>query len=351
MMRMAGSSRWMWDGIIRKPHASELGWKDTVRISPLEDTIVALRPIIPSIPWDLPNSIRLLDPSMPEGAFLADTTAQEALGLPIFAFDPNGEPIDVINHYINFGWEYVWHCHILSHEEMDMMRPQVVGIAPKDPTDLVATRIGNGNNRRVDLQWEDNSLNETEFTVQRATSSGGPWSTIATLSSDDTGPVTGLFTYTDPIGNTNTTYYYRVQAVNVVGDTWDYSDPELNEGAGFPTLSLASAFSNTATFGTVALPPATPSNLTGTTFRQGNSARVSLNWVDNANNETGFTVQYATNDTFSVGVTNSNINQANATTWTSGNLPRNTGYYFRVRANNATGSSDWSNTFFIVTAP
>jgi hypothetical protein len=39
-----------WDGIIRKPHASELGWKDTVRISPLEDTIVAIRPIIPPIP-------------------------------------------------------------------------------------------------------------------------------------------------------------------------------------------------------------------------------------------------------------------------------------------------------------
>ena len=27
------------------------------------------------------------------------------------------------NQVVNFGWEYVWHCHILSHEEMDMMRP------------------------------------------------------------------------------------------------------------------------------------------------------------------------------------------------------------------------------------
>ena len=39
-----------WDGIIRKPDANELGWKDTVRISPLEDTIVALRPIVPQLP-------------------------------------------------------------------------------------------------------------------------------------------------------------------------------------------------------------------------------------------------------------------------------------------------------------
>jgi len=26
----------------------------------------------------------------------------------------------------NFGWEYVWHCHLLGHEENDMMRPIVV---------------------------------------------------------------------------------------------------------------------------------------------------------------------------------------------------------------------------------
>ena len=39
-----------WDGAVRKPEANELGWKDTVRISPLEDTIVAMRPIIPELP-------------------------------------------------------------------------------------------------------------------------------------------------------------------------------------------------------------------------------------------------------------------------------------------------------------
>ena len=26
----------------------------------------------------------------------------------------------------NFGHEYVWHCHILSHEESDMMRPIIL---------------------------------------------------------------------------------------------------------------------------------------------------------------------------------------------------------------------------------
>ena len=35
----------------------------------------------------------------------------------------------ITNQLVNFGWEYVFHCHILSHEEMDMMRPVSV-VAP-----------------------------------------------------------------------------------------------------------------------------------------------------------------------------------------------------------------------------
>ena len=56
-----------WDGFIRLPDDNELGWKDTVRISPLEDTIVALRPVKPQVPFALPNSIRPLNPAAPLG--------------------------------------------------------------------------------------------------------------------------------------------------------------------------------------------------------------------------------------------------------------------------------------------
>ncbi len=50
-----------------RPTPTELGWKDTVRISPLEDTIVALRPIVPELPLEVPNAIRDLNPMMPDG--------------------------------------------------------------------------------------------------------------------------------------------------------------------------------------------------------------------------------------------------------------------------------------------
>src|SRR5690606_21281407 len=151
-----------WDGIIRRPDPNELGWKDTGRVSPLEDTIVALRPIIPTLPSDLRPSIRLLDPSMPAEAPLANAILAERHGLAPLAFAPNGEPIDIVNHFINFGWEYVWHCHILSHEEMDMMRPQAVVVTPRVPSDLIVTWDGG----TATLTWTDNSLNETAFIVQ-----------------------------------------------------------------------------------------------------------------------------------------------------------------------------------------
>lgn len=432
-----------WDGIIRKPDLNELGWKDTVRISPLEDTIVALRPLIPQIPWELPNSIRLLDPSMPDGAVIASSTQAEAGGLVPMAFDPTGEPIDIFNHYVNFGWEYVMHCHILSHEEMDMMRPVAVGVSPKAPSNLTAVRSGSGNNRRVTLTWTDNSLNDTSFTIERALSASGPWTPIAFLQSPMLPSIGSTMSYLDPIRNTNTVFFYRVFASNTIGDTWDYSDPAINEGASFPVLNLDSGSSNIATFGstapsTPAAPtnlsatlqagpqalltwtdnstnesgfviersvnggifsvlaqvgagvvtyidttissgstftyrvkavnsagssaysntasvslalPAAPSNLTAGSVRKGNNVKVTLTWVDNANNENGFTVQWASDAAFTNLISSASV-AVNATTFTTPNLSRGTAYYFRIRSFNASGTSTWVNaTPFPINTP
>ncbi|MBT1070961.1 FG-GAP-like repeat-containing protein [Pelotalea chapellei] len=106
-----------WDGFIRLPDANELGWKDTVRISPLEDTIVALRPITPRVPFALPDSIRPLNPAAPLG--LSDMAGFS--NIDTATGNPAASP--TLNAFTNFGYEYVWHCHILSHEENDMMRP------------------------------------------------------------------------------------------------------------------------------------------------------------------------------------------------------------------------------------
>jgi FtsP/CotA-like multicopper oxidase with cupredoxin domain len=106
-----------WDGAIRPPDPNELGWKETVRMNPLEDIIVAAQFKFPTagLPFALPTSTRYYDPTNPKG-----TTWQFS------PFDALGNPVTVTNDYFNFGWEYVWHCHLLGHEENDMMRPIAV---------------------------------------------------------------------------------------------------------------------------------------------------------------------------------------------------------------------------------
>jgi FtsP/CotA-like multicopper oxidase with cupredoxin domain len=103
-----------WDGAIRPPDANELGWKETVKMNPLEDAIVAMKPAAPIVPFSVPSSNRLLDPTQLEGATMNFSP-----------LDPDGNPVTTHNVMTNFGWEYVWHCHLLGHEENDMMRPIV----------------------------------------------------------------------------------------------------------------------------------------------------------------------------------------------------------------------------------
>jgi FtsP/CotA-like multicopper oxidase with cupredoxin domain len=111
-----------WDGAIRPPDPNEIGWKESVRMHPLEDCIVAAKFALPTgtnlttpLPFAVPKSSRMLDPTQPK-----NTTAQFS------GFDALGQPITVKNQMTDFGWEYVWHCHLLGHEENDMMRAIVV---------------------------------------------------------------------------------------------------------------------------------------------------------------------------------------------------------------------------------
>ena len=195
-------NRVTWDNIIIPPDPTELGWKDTVRVSPLEDTYFAIRPIIPVFPFEIPNSIRPMDPMMPLGSTAMFNSR-----------DPNGNPVDpIVNSLINFGWEYVYHCHILSHEEMDMMRPNIVAMPPIAPNGLSHTINGNS----LTLMWQDNSITETEFEVL-ATNDGFNWISLGTIPSPLDQPNThGPRSFTD-LNYNGTRVAYQVVAKNTVG--------------------------------------------------------------------------------------------------------------------------------------
>ena len=68
------------------PDPNEVGWKETVRMNPGEVTTVIMQFNLPTLPAVM------------------------------------GDPLSPRTG----GHEYVWHCHILEHEEHDMMRPLVV---------------------------------------------------------------------------------------------------------------------------------------------------------------------------------------------------------------------------------
>ena len=216
-----------WDGAIRPPDPEELGWKDTVRMNPLEDAIVALRPIQPFVPFAVPNSIRPLN---------VTTTIGSPLGFANIA--PDGTAAPVTNVMTNFGWEYVWHCHLLGHEEDDMMRPMIFAVPPYAPTNLTVTALSAP--LRAQLNWMSRSTTETGFTIQRSTSNTFPALGMVIF---NVGP--GVTTYTDSTVAAGITYFYRVQANTLVGA--GVSLPA------YPFQSVDSVFSNIAAIGQPAI--------------------------------------------------------------------------------------------------
>jgi len=164
-----------WDGFIRLPDDNELGWKDTVRISPLEDTIVAFRPVQPIVPFALPYSIRPLNPQTPVGPGPLSN-----MGFSNVDPNNNGElfPTPTENAMVNFGYEYVWHCHILSHEENDMMRTTVLLKPHNDfnydgKTDILWQR-----NDGSTMLWNMNGLTFTN-TTNLPTEADTNWKIVA----------------------------------------------------------------------------------------------------------------------------------------------------------------------------
>ncbi|MEI6067061.1 MAG: hypothetical protein WCP96_06965 [Methylococcaceae bacterium] len=195
-----------WDGMIRPTEPNELGWKDTVRMNPLEDVVVALRPKqMLNLPFKVPNSHRLMDTNQAANG-----------GQNFFNLDPQtGNASTVNNQNINYGWEYVWHCHILGHEENDMMRSIAVAQTPDAPTIGLATGTGTS----VTVNWTDNSIISNWVTIQRALDSGFTTGlTPFNVKVDECTVQAGCArSYVDNAVPVGTSVYYRVMANNTVG--------------------------------------------------------------------------------------------------------------------------------------
>jgi len=191
-----------WDGQIRPPDANEMGWKESVRMNPLEDVFIALQPVRQTLPWPLPDMIRPLDVDRCVDGTPGCTGNSQFTGVDI-----NNRPITVRNTLANFGWEYVWHCHLLGHEEEDMLRAEVFVVAPEAPSNLAAASAAVG--RTIALTWTDNSRSALAFNVQRA-SDAAFTANVQNFSVAATGAPSNSFTDT-PVP-TDVVLYYRVNA-------------------------------------------------------------------------------------------------------------------------------------------
>ena len=324
-----------WDGTLKPPYANELGWKETVRMNPLEDIYVAARAKKPQTNgFGLPQSVRPRDPSQALGSALGFTQ-----------IDPNtGNPATVVNVLDNFNNEYVWHCHILGHEENDFMRPVVfqpggaslaTGVRVESPLAAPLAPSLSLGGANADISWVDNSDKEFRFDIERQlvsnnTTATQPWIKVASALANAGMPgwitpgafTDNLTTNSNNPKTANTTYNYRVSAVGAAATT-------------LPIASLAdvsstmvSSYSNVVTVNAL---PAAPTGLVATSSVT--AKQIALAWTDAASNETSYQV-------LRNGVLIASL-AVNATSYTDADtaLAANTLYTYTVQAVNSLGSA------------
>lgn len=393
------------------PLPNEVGWKESIRTNPFTDLILAVKPVSMWLPFQIPQSNRLMDVTQPAGSTLNYIQPAPVGGLP--------NPAGISNVMTNYGWEYVWHCHLLGHEENDMMRPIVFNVAA--PTTVPSNLRATVAIPAVNLTWMDADTSVRTFRIQRSSSNTFP----ANVNSCNTTTCVTFFDigappatkYADTSITSSGTYYYRVRAedgagvtgwsntasvrvtavtapsnvtatlagtptVPAVRLTWtngsNAASITVQRTPGFAAPVTLAANATSYTDSTVALngtysyvvctvnaaalgspacsapvpitvaAPAAPSNVAATAVRNngsrnnGNKDTLTVTWMDNSNNESGFAIRWSTDSTFATGVSTGTVG-ANVTRFTT-NVSRALTLYVQVQATNPVGVSGFVPT-------
>jgi hypothetical protein len=177
-----------------------------------------------------------------------------------------------------------------------------IATPPATPTDLVAVPTSG---TELELTWNDNANNETEYEVWSSVS-GGAFTEISELpvNSDSFSDI-GLTDDTD--------YSFYVVATDSAGSTQ----------------------SNTASTMTP-VPPATPSNLMATYL---SPTEIDLQWTNNATDDTGYTIL---REVGSATFTQLPSLPANTTSYKDTTVQPGTSYDYHVEAYNTAGYSDFA---------
>ena len=180
-------------------------------------------------------------------------------------------------------------------------------LPPASPSNLNATAVVPG---QIGLDWADNSSNENGFAIERSPNGVNSWVEIATVTDNITN-------YTDTGLASGTTFFYRVAAYNLNGN---------------------SDFSNSASGTTAETPPESPTNLDAVAS---SSTQIDLSWQDISSNETGFKVERSP-DGFEPWTEIAALAN-NSTGYSDNSVSPGTTYYYRVFSYNSAGASGSSN--------
>jgi len=175
---------------------------------------------------------------------------------------------------------------------------------PATPTGLSAVSISHD---QIQLSWIDQALDETGYRVERSVN-GIDFTQITSLASDSVN-------HTDTGLTPNTTYWYRIYAVN---------------GAG------SSDFSNVDSATTLP-PPPPPAAPTGLTATPTSDSSITLSWSDNAIDETEYRVHRSPTES-GIWTTIATL-PMDSTGYGDNGLSPSTDYSYQVAAINAWGES------------
>jgi hypothetical protein len=229
----------------------------------------------------------------------------------LYTSDQASDQRDALGRAIKFTVPTVANGHLYVGTADSLVIYGLFALAPPAAPSVVTANVAGRS--EVDLNWVSNSSNQTGFRIERATDSDFTHNltVVANTAADAT-------SYADiGVHHLRRAFYYRVIATNANGDSAD-----SNTASTVPSLI-----------------PEAPSGLT--VSLSGN--QVTLNWVNNSSDQSGVKVERATDGAFTQDLTLLATTGATDTTYSdTPDAPAT--YYYRVRANNAFGDSDNSNT-------
>lgn len=186
--------------------------------------------------------------------------------------------------------------------------------APEAPTNLTADTV---NSTTIQLTWQDNSNNELGFVIRRSIDNNSNYENHDTVG-------TNITYYEDQNLAPMTTYYYKVYAYNLGGNSEYSNEASATTGPG--------------------IPPNAPTNLTADTL---DATTIQLAWTDNSTDELGFKIERSLGNNTNYALIDSV--ETNETEYTDYNLLPDTTYYYQIYAFSEGGNSGYSNEAFATT--